>query len=292
MVHDRRNREEVKVFTRQELVARALAWNDLGVGCIPLAYRDKNALVKWKVWVGRVPPKPLVEQWIRHKWQCNLGVLLGGIVEKKTLVVLDFDQVSVYVGWRAAHKSEAKSYTVKTRRGWHVYLLMSDAPDQTLKMIGGEVKATGYVVGEGSVHESGLVYTAVSGMEILSAESLESLHIEVVCPSVPERDIEIAPTSTDKTGGVVSRIKEAIGITAYLSRWTQLSKKADGTYVGICPFHRDSHPSLQVWPKEGRAYCHSPSCRAHRRCDVITCAEFAMGVSTQEAIRILAQELG
>lgn len=280
------------MFTRQELVSRALAWNDLGVGCIPLVYRDKNPLVKWKVWVGRVPPKPLVEQWISNKWQCNIGVMLGGKVEESTLVVLDFDQVSVYVGWRAAHKWEAQSYTVKTRRGWHVYLLMADAPTQTLKMEGGEVKATGYVVGEGSVHESGHVYRAVNGSKILAVESLDSLHIKATIPSVPDRDIEIAPTSTDKTGGVVSRIKDAISITAYLSRWTQLHKKADGTYVGICPFHRDSNPSLQVWPKEGRAYCHSPSCRAHRRCDVITCAEFAIGVSTQEAIRVLAQELG
>lgn len=280
------------MFTRQELVTRALQWHDLGVACIPLAYRDKNALVKWKVWAGRLPPKPLIEQWIVNKWQCNMGVMLGIKHEQGTLVVLDFDNVPEYISWRSKHKQDAASYTVKTRRGWHVYFWMQDAPNSTLKMRGGEVKATGYVVGEGSVHSSGWIYRPIGCGEILIAESLSVLGIEAEKVVRPERDIEITPTSTDKTGGVVSRIKEAIGILGYLSRWTNLKPKSDGTYVGVCPFHKDHNPSLQVWPKEGRAYCHSPICRAHRRCDVITCAQLAMNVSLQDAIRILAQELG
>lgn len=283
------------MFTRQELVSRALAWHDLGVGCIPLVYRDKNALVKWKVWAGRLPPRPLIEQWVASRWQCNIGVMLGIQGEQGKLVVLDFDKAPEYVFWRSKHRGEAQSYTVKTRRGWHVYLWMIDAPVQTFKMIGGEIKATGYVVGEGSVHESGWIYRTACEGKIIVVESLASVGIKAIMPEKPEEmpeGREITPTSTDKTGGVVERIKDAISITGYLARWTDLRPKGDGTYVGICPFHRDTNPSLQVWPKERRAYCHSPGCKAHRKCDVITCAQLAFNVSVQEAIRILAQELG
>lgn len=279
------------MFTRRELVSRALSWHDLGVGCIPLLYREKNALVKWKVWAGRVPPRPLVERWILSKWQCNLGVMMGAPGADGKLLVLDFDRAVEYIGWRAQHRDESQSYTVKTRRGWHVYFWIKDGPVQTLKMPGGEIKATGYVVGEGSIHESGWIYRPANCGKILTVESLDAIDIVALEPVAEEREIEITPTSTDKTGGVVSRIKDAIGIMPYLSRWTNLKPKSDGSYVGICPFHKDTNPSLQVWPKEGRAYCHSPGCRGHRKCDVIACAQFAMNVSVQEAIRILAQEL-
>lgn len=277
------------MYTRQDMLSRAFEWNDLGVGTIPLLYRNKSALVKWKVWAGRVPPKPLIAQWIHTSWACNLGVLLGAYGETGKLVVLDFDVVPVYINWRHRHKEEAGTYTVKTSRGWHVYFWLQDAPDKTLKMSGGEIKATGYVVGEGSVHKSGWMYANVGGSAILSVESLEQVGIIV---KEEERSIEITPTATAKVGGIVERIKDSISIVGYLSRWTDLKKRTDGTYMGICPFHTDTKPSLQVWPTERRAYCHSPQCQAHRRCDVITCAEFAMNVSTQEAIRILAHELG
>lgn len=282
------------MFTRQELIDRALQWHDNGVMTLPLLYREKIALVKWKVWAGKIPPKPLTEQWFRTRWQCNMGVMLGEVGIDGRLIVLDFDDVAAYVAWRHKHRAESLSYTVKTSRGWHVYLWMDDAPTKTLKMPGGEVKASGYVVGEGSVHKSGWIYLSVCGHGILSVSNLESVGIDaqMPCPSPEQHEIEITPTSTDIVGGVVSRIKDAISITGYLSRWTDLVPKGDGTYMGVCPFHKDTNPSLRVWPKERRCYCYSPGCRAHRRCDVITCAEFALNVSTQEAIRILAHELG
>lgn len=282
------------MFTRKELVARTLAWHDLGVGCIPLVYRHKNALVKWKGWAGKCPPRTLVEHWMTTRWQCNFGVMLGAVSQEGQLVVLDFDYAPQYIIWRERHKQAAKNYTVKTSRGWHVYVWLDHAPDKTLKMLGGEVKATGYVLGEGSIHQTGWRYASLGYEGILVAHSLEELDIQIIEPEVVEQEEirEITPTSTDKTGGVVSRIKDAISITGYLSRWTDLHIKSDGTYMGVCPFHRDSNPSLQVWPREGRAYCHSPGCKAHRKCDVITCAQLALNVSVQEAIRILAQELG
>lgn len=280
------------MYTRQEMLSLAHRWHDLGVGTIPLLYKNKNALVKWKVWVGRCPPRPLIDQWIRTRWECNLGVLLGAQGQEGKLIVLDFDTVPVYVQWRHRFRAVAQSYTVKTSRGWHVYLWLKDSPDKTLKMNGGEVKASGYVVGEGSVHKTGWVYANVGHPSILSVESLYDVGIIAEIPAEEEREVEITPTSTERVGGVVERIKDAISVVAYLSRWTDLKKRSDGTYIGVCPFHNDHNPSLQVWPRERRAYCHSPQCRAHRRCDVITCAEFAMNVTTQEAIRFLAQELG
>lgn len=270
--------------TRSEMLVQAEALIDQGIGVIPLRYKAKAPMVPWRVWQNRIPPKALVRMWLQKKWPCNLGVLVD-----RHLVVLDFDEELAYRRWTVNYSTAAQSCTVQTYRGWHVYLYVEQPPGCTLPMTGGECKNNGYVVAPPSVHESGWQYQLVHGQELVHVSTLETVGVHVKRQSPPEQapqaDARLIETP-------IQRIKRSIGVAEFLGRYTELVERWDGTLLALCPFHPDTKPSLQVWPNENRCYCHSPACRAHRKCDVITCAQFLYEIELREAIYLLLGEIG
>lgn len=82
----------------------------------------------------------------------------------------------------------------------------------------------------------------------------------------------------------VDRLKAQVPIEAVVGRYAPLALSGQ-TYVGLCPFHEDHHPSLAVYPESRRFYCFG--CQAHG--DVI---EFLMRVEHlrfPEALAVLRQ---
>ena len=46
----------------------------------------------------------------------------------------------------------------------------------------------------------------------------------------------------------IDRVKSALNIVDVIGEFVSLKKKGSNSYVGICPFHPDSHPSMTVSP--------------------------------------------
>ena len=52
----------------------------------------------------------------------------------------------------------------------------------------------------------------------------------------------------------IARIMDATNIVDVVSEFVSL-KKRGVNYIGLCPFHNDSHPSFSVSPARGICHC-------------------------------------
>lgn len=81
----------------------------------------------------------------------------------------------------------------------------------------------------------------------------------------------------------IASLRGRIDIVRVIGHYQQLQKQGAG-YVGLCPFHEDKHPSLQVSPAKGLFHCFS--CRTGG--DAFTFVQKREGCSFGEAVRICA----
>lgn len=130
--------------------------------------RGKHPAVAWSTWRVVTPPM-LDTAWEKRGGLANTGVSCG----PSGIVVLDEDKLGELDRWLADYNRTAKNkitlpptYTVTTARGRHVYFRW----DHAAQPIGNREKAFqgykinvrgdgGYVIGHGSKHESGAIYT-------------------------------------------------------------------------------------------------------------------------------------
>ncbi|MDD5103309.1 MAG: DNA primase [Candidatus Peribacteraceae bacterium] len=85
----------------------------------------------------------------------------------------------------------------------------------------------------------------------------------------------------------VSEIKARLPIEQLVAQYCQLKKKGR-SFVALCPFHNDSHPSLQVSPDKGIAYCFA--CR--KGGDIFKFYEEIEKVDFKQALKDLAEKTG
>lgn len=273
-------------------VDEALKWYDMGVTPIPCRFRSKQPVIKWGMWRDTLPPLPLVKDWF-------CGLFNIAILVPRNLLILDFDIPGYYHRWRANKPSIAKTYTVKSRRGYHVYLRVG-IPVTTAAMEGGDIIGMGHLnTVPYSVHEVGHTYIPSNDYSILQIDSLADTGItpierESVSQILTDGQGETTnrvwlPTADDdwQANKAIDRIKSNIDMFAMLSRLGVSLPGQQKSIVMRCPFHEDRNPSFQVWP-DG-AYCHSTSCRAHRGLDVIDLAALWWGVSAKTAVGMLIQ---
>lgn len=259
----------------------AQAWAGMGYTPIPLRWYSKRPVVKWSELCAGGIDECMIDYWFKGIRR-NLGVMLTG-----DLVVVDFDRPARYVAWATTHSLPTR--TVKTNRGWHVYVRVAHKPVTTMSMDGGEIKATGYVVVPPSLHPSGKPYRTVVDAPIAMIESLSAIGIYGREPILPPHGDWTALSYEGPS--VVHLIKDEVGIVEYLSRITDGFCYHGNALFCRCPFHDDHEPSLMVVPEEQRCFCFSPRCQAHRQMDVINVCALWLGLTNTEAIRYLSQEV-
>ncbi len=85
----------------------------------------------------------------------------------------------------------------------------------------------------------------------------------------------------------VADIKARLPIEELVRSYTQLQKKGRN-YVGLCPFHNDTHPSFLVSPDKGIAYCFP----CQKGGDIFTFYQQIEHVDFPQALRDLAERVG
>ena len=107
----------------------------------------------WSLYSLRSASEPEVKKWFTYDPACNYGILTGP-ASIGGLYVLDVDQVK-----KLPANELPPTVTVKTGRGFHYYFKSSqELQSRTFEF--GELKGiNSYVVGPGSIHESGAVYS-------------------------------------------------------------------------------------------------------------------------------------
>lgn len=175
-------KENSKAVSSQELLESALELVRRGFRVVALKEREKLPLVKWRRFVDEPVTEGLVREWWSKSPRANLGVVCTFVDEKKQLIVFDFDRPRPELK-PLFERVERKGWTVKTGRGFHLWLLVeTDRPVRTQKAYPDvDLKGYGgYVVAPPSVHPSGTVYEWVVGpgereLEPVSQEELFEL---------------------------------------------------------------------------------------------------------------------
>ena len=85
----------------------------------------------------------------------------------------------------------------------------------------------------------------------------------------------------------VADIKARLPIEELVRSYTQLQKKGRN-YVGLCPFHNDTHPSFLVSPDKGIAYCFP----CQKGGDIFSFYQQIEHVDFPQALRDLAERVG
>ena len=271
-----------------DALTEALKWLSRGVRPIPLRVGSKRAAVPWLGIQRTEPPIGLVKRWFKDGG--NLGLLCGR--DSGRLLVLDFDRPRAYFVWKGDNPGLVESYTVRTRRGWHVYFVADPYPDRSLRLLGCDVKINGYVVAPPSVHPSGYQYRAISDQApILAVEPGDIKGLtETSAPSL------LSPTGDGIQGnGLVADIKRELSLVAYLAGITHIEPSSpDGRWlIARCPFHNDRRPSMWVDSQRMICKCYKGDCSAGERpLDVINVYGMIRDIDNGRAIQELAARLG
>lgn len=87
----------------------------------------------------------------------------------------------------------------------------------------------------------------------------------------------------------LERLKERLPLLEYLQRhnWNAHLSGAHQEYVGLCPLHRETHPSFYVNPRRNLFYCHG----CGRGGDLIRFVELSRNLSFRQSVSHLQREL-
>ena len=195
-------------MTHSAVLTAALNWRERGIIPVPLKPRSKQPAIPWgRLRRSGMPPVAVIERWFSEP--ANLGLLCGPA--SGGFVALDFDRPLFYHRW--ARATGLDSYTVRTGRGYHVYVRLSREVDTTLSMVGGEVKGSGYVVTAPSVHPSGVMYQALDPTApVLELPDLDAAGIQAAEPEYNGATVQLpgSPDSPSPNRGLIDNIKRAL----------------------------------------------------------------------------------
>lgn len=153
----------------------ALFWYSQGISVIPLKYRSKKPIVKWKRYQEQLPTIDQLIKWFTGPKR-NLALITGN-----NLAVLDFDNPQQYAEWycwQIEHNlTVTETYMVQSARGLHLYYWIQDNFEPVKSVEPYEIKSHGRMINiPPSVHPSGIPYKAVNSPDkIKTISSIEQL---------------------------------------------------------------------------------------------------------------------
>jgi hypothetical protein len=232
-----------------------------GVAVIPCAPKTKTPLVKWREYQQRLPTAAEFSRWFYPGNHRNAAAICGW----NGLAVIDFDDTTRYGAWLAwctvtggvARRVAAETYRVRTARGVHVYLYVSE-PTRCSHTEGIDVKAAGgYVLIPPSVHPSGAVYTALNeGAPILTVDALAQVLKDAPPPPAPKAPpvTNVAAASSLWPATPIDQILSAVPILSFFPGAIQ---SGEHWWMACCPFHDDRHESMWIDTERGLCGCYA-----------------------------------
>jgi hypothetical protein len=168
----------------------ARGYQALGFSVIPVHSDTKAAAVPWKLYQQRQATEAELGRWFQR--YTGLGIVTGAV---SRLLVLDFDDPHLYQRFRRAYPDLSQTYTVRTRRGWHLYYRLPAG--FTLRIRSGQgidLKAEGGMVVAPPTVIDGHTYTLSKAVppQNLSEKAIESMLAFFAWsgPDIPEAGVK------------------------------------------------------------------------------------------------------
>lgn len=172
------------------------AWRELielGFSVFPVELRGKRPLGAWKAYQTARPPIELVRQWASRP--SNIGVATGAV---SGLLVLDLDSAGAIE--EAERRGIPDTVTVRTAKGRHVYFRHPGGiiGNRAGLLPGWDIRGDGgYVVAQGSVHESGATYGWEHPPGLFDLAPVPDWLAAMLAKPEPDN---VRPFPTDRTG--------------------------------------------------------------------------------------------
>lgn len=280
----------------------AALFHQNGFSVVPLEFKSKKPLIRWSEYQSKQPTDDLVKHWF--SLHVNLGVITG----YNHLTVIDFDDFTEYARWliwiskNPLYGLVKRAFTVRTRRGVHLYFrTLQPARNRHIAKL--DIKGRfGLVTGPGSVHETGVVYEAMTPFfiptieaisdvlpaELLLSEPVINPVVDLPRPMVLHLDPwEAAERGWDTIPGedLITKIRKTFQIEKFFK--TPLHQTGNHFYVTQCPFHDDQKPSF--WVDTAHQVCGCFVCNFPKPMDVNNLYGALYGLSNREAILAMAR---
>jgi len=258
----------------------ALWWLEQGIDLVPVQPGGKRLVPGFGAYRRRIRDEAAARFWF-HERQAGLAVVCGS---GPGLVVLDFDNAALYQRWQSAAGDVSQSYTVATRRGFHVHV-WGDASGvrgvDGLDVLGrGRVSVTAPSRGYDEVGQ---------GRQVVASDDLGAL------PLLSRKKPSVSSSSSGAVvvdgDDVVSAIKAAYPVAQFAEdagiRLRSSDRGRGRWFVARCPFHDDHHPSFWLDSKRGLWGCRACGISG----DVINLYARVARCSVRDAIDALAARL-
>jgi len=222
---------------------------------IPLRKNDKKPDIKWKRYTEERMGRTEIDSLLLRHDSVNFGVVCGDV--SNNLLVLDIDKAELFEKLNLGEIA-AKTLTIKTAKGYHIYLRIDDPKlekwigEKGVKTLYYPPKKKGqeeesheeirfqwsdhYVVGPGSIHPSGVRYEhlATSPKEIKKAKNVGLLE------EIERRWISYHKLGDKKGEGI---LKEPL--LDFIKHYTIPKEVVDqGDYIQMrSPFHKGTSPN-------------------------------------------------
>lgn len=293
------------------ILDNATSFIQSGIAVIPVHNRDKRPEFSllprddedkptWEPYKTTLPNTEQIRNWFTRR--INYGVVCGW----QNLVVLDFDQIAEYNKWLlwATRRGGItrfvanNAFRVSTSRGVHVYVRLPHK-EKNRKLPGIDIKGDGYVLGPGSIHPSGAVYTAlrdvlsipvVSALSDVLPATLLLAHTnteQTVAASTVAATAWQPRTGATKPGtSLVQKILVSFRIEDFFG---DLRPTGKNWFVTQCPLHDDHNPSLWINTEKQICGCYA-GCN-DKPMDAINLYARMHGLSNGDAVFALASKL-
>ena len=171
------------------MFAHLIAHSTMGFSLIPLQPNTNLPATAWKPFQTTRASSDQLNQWFLQAIH-GIGIVTGSI---SNLLVLDFDDPQKYRQFCQQFPDMAKSYTVKTRRGYHIYLRVPENSSiKSRKLDGIDVLFEGRYVVTPPTKVKGFTYRVVnngsldSNLHELNASQLAALQAYLFPDNAPD----------------------------------------------------------------------------------------------------------
>lgn len=211
------------------------AWRAIhkaGYSLVPLQAKGKKASVPWTQYQHVKPTVAEIKDWLAAFPDCNPGVITGKL---SRVIVLDIDGDDAIASLLAAKLHLPDTAVVRTARGWHYYFQYPELQEgqrivtKAGVMLGIDSRGDGgYVVGPGSIHETGAIYEWADDVTVILPAP--QWWLDLVVTSTPDpyavSDAEYKPRQTD---GIDDRRARAYVMAALAGEVAKVEAASDGT---------------------------------------------------------------
>jgi hypothetical protein len=256
----------------------------------PLPATGKVPLIPWRYWQDHVPTQSSVDQWFSWYAGANTALVCGN-----KLAILDFDDLELYRTWAVEKAAWANTYTVATPRpGRHVYFWVAEEAETIVNLTPGiDVKGRNSLCTAAGSVVNGKRYIVVKNVPLLTVANISETYlanwtvIRWATPIPPRRKKGEAGQTYSST---VASLKGELDLLVMVQQYTELqpSDRTGRWYIGKCPLHDDTAPSLRIDTVYQKCFCWS-GCFGKHGGDVVDFYAKTHHLNNRQAIRELAK---